>query len=241
MSRFLSLAAVLLLLVGGLPVHAQEADTSATDTSATDTSTVETPTPDTSVTDTSVADTTAAEPMAADTTQAEAVPADTVQADSLAADSAVVAETVDLSPQELAREAAESWLTMIDSSEFGRSWDAATPSFQDGRTREQWISQATQAREQLQALQSRQLRSTQYRDSTARLPGGPVAVLQYYSKFNGGTTLEAVITTRPDSIWRVAGYRVVPAPDSVTAPDSVAVPDSTQAPSDTTEAATSPE
>lgn len=227
MSRFLPLAAICLLLLGGGPVHAQEVDSTMADSSATDTS---------------ATDATPANPMAADTAQAEAVPADTVQADSLAVDSArVAADTVDLSPRELAQEAAESWLTMIDSSEFGRSWDAATPSFRSGRTREQWISQATQAREQLQTLQSRQLRSSQLRDSTAQLPGGPVAVLQYVSRYNGGRTLEAIITTRPDSIWRVAGYRVVPAPDSVTAPDSVAVSDSTQVPSDTTEAATAPE
>jgi hypothetical protein len=239
MRRLLTLSALLVLLIGGLPAHAQEADTSATDTTMTDPS----------VSDPSAADTTAGEPMTADTSETTAR-ADSAQADTtqtVTADSVDIAETDDsardvadtaaaTSPEERARATAESWLALIDAGEFGERWEAAAPSLQQGLTREQWVARGTRARQQLQALQSREHRSTQYRDSTAQLPGGPVAILQYKSEFDGGSTLEAVVTTQQDSTWRVAGYRVVPAPDSM------AVSDTTQVPSDTTDASeTTPE
>ncbi|HKL88589.1 MAG TPA: DUF4019 domain-containing protein [Salinibacter sp.] len=208
MHRFVPFVFLFLLLIGGSPVHAQEADSSAADTTAMEAGSTDV----------------VPEPRAADTSEALA-PA--------VADSADAGEraTTARSPEARAKAAAESWLSRIDAGEFEESWDLAAPSLREGLSREQWIERGTRVRRQLQSLQSRTLQSSQYRDSTAQDVGdGPVAILQYVAEFDGGTTLEAVITTRRDSTWSVAGYRVVPAPATVT------VPDSTKAPSDSTEA-----
>lgn len=232
------------LLLLTVPAHAQQADTSATDTAATDT-----PATDTSATDTTAVDTTAvdtarttpADTAAADTAMADLPPADTTQApmtpDTLATDTMAVADTAAVDTalsaaarreraKERAQQAAEAWLTLTDAGQFGASWDEAAPSLQRNISREAWKKRGTKARAPLDSLLNRELTRVEYRDSTAQLPGGaPVVALQYRTAFADRSALEAVITTRPDTSWKVAGYRVVKAPA-----DSVQAPDSTQAP-----------
>ncbi len=168
--------------------------------------------------DTSVADTARAPSDTAQVTPENDAPTLTAaQADS-------VARARQQRATDSARAAAEDWLSLTDAGHFDRSWDAADSTLQAGVERESWIDQGRRARARLDTLQSRQLIKTQYRDSTDQRPGGPpVVLLQYASEFGSGSVLEAVVTTHRDTTWTVAGYRVVPAPDSV-----LVQPDSTQ-------------
>lgn len=153
-----------------------------------------------------------------------------VETDSLAADTTeAMSDSASASPahetaKQEAQTAAEEWLSLTDAGKFEESWKAADSTLQKGISRKDWIIQGTRARNQLSDLQSRELTKTQYRDSTAQLStGSPVVILQYASEFEGGSTLEAVIITKQDTTWKVAGYRVIPAP----APDSLEIgPDS---------------
>ncbi len=214
-ARFVVLASVLLVL-GAAPLHAQEtdslaADTAATDTMATDTLTTET---DTAVADTSVTDTMAA----------EAVLPDTIEGDTTAMDSAAVAarrarrdSMIKVRTQE-ARAAVESWLRLTDAGQFDKSWDVADSTLQKSISRENWIDQGRRSRRRLDTMRSRQLTRSVYRDSTDRLPGQqPVILFQYTTEFDRGETVEAIITAKRDTAWKVAGYRVVPSPPSDTA------------------------
>lgn len=75
-------------------------------------------------------------------------------------------------------------------------------------------------RSRLDTVRSRLLTNTEYRDSTALVPGNrPVVLLQYTTTFDRGKTLEALVTAKRDTTWKVAGYRVVAAP----APDTTVV------------------
>jgi hypothetical protein len=198
-----SLPLLFLFLVGS--VQAQEADTSAA-------------VPDPTTADTAMAD----EPLPADTAQT-ATRADTLATDSLAmTDTAAVADTAAMASlsaaeqrtraKEQARTAATSWLALTDAGEFGKSWDAAAPSLQNSISREAWVRRGTQVRSTLDSLRSRTLTRTLYRDSTRQIPDTTAVVaLQYTTEFAGRSVLEAVITTRADTTWKVAGYRVVPA------------------------------
>lgn len=233
-------ALLLPLLVLTLPAHAQQADTSATDMSATDTTEAAPPAVDTArtaSTDTAAADTAMTDTATADTAQAATAP-DTLAADTLSAadtaavDTALSAEARRERAEERAQAAAEAWLSLTDDGQFGESWDEAAASLQSSVSRKVWQERGAQARDSLRSLTDRTLTRTEYRDSTARLPGGtPVVALQYRTEFEGQTALEAVITTKEDAGWKVAGYRAVPIPaDSAQAPsDSVRAPDSTQA------------
>jgi hypothetical protein len=228
-----------------LPTQAQEADTSATDTSD-----VAAPPPDT--TQTLPEDTTTTEPsdttqaaadadttdgMAPSDNMATAADSVTTAADSASAPTDTVATAADSIAVSLppssegeraravkeAQGAAASWLSFTDAGQFGESWDAADSTLKEKISREAWVKQGAQARSRLDSLLFRTLTRLQYRDSTAQLPTrGPTVALQYRSEFEGGSVLEAVITTKQDDAWKVAGYRIVPAPPSAQASDSTA-------------------
>jgi cell division septation protein DedD len=228
------LVAVLALPLLLLPAaaQAQEADTTeaappAADTAATDTAPADTAAADTAAaaTDPPTPGADTADPSDADTTAARA---DAPATDTLSAAARRERAT------EQARAAASSWLSLTDAGQFGPSWDAAAPTLQNGIPRADWIERGTQMRNQLDTLTARTLTRTEYRDSTRQIPGGqPVVALQYRTEFANGSVLEAVITTKPDTAWTVAGYRVVPNPDSVRAADTTqaqAEPDTTQSP-----------
>jgi len=201
MRRLPTSFAVLLwaLLLGPLPAPAQQADTTA-------------------------ADPTAGDPLRAPAdsaaqARADSLAADTLAADSLAADS-LVADTAGVDStalrkrraREAARTAAEEWLTLIDDGDFEESWAAADSALRARISRADWADQGIRARVWLDTLRTRRLRRAQYRDSTARLPGGhPVVLLEYASEYATGQAREAVITTKRDTTWAVAGYRVVSA------------------------------
>ena len=177
------------------PLYAQEADTTEADTTT--------------------ADTTAVESGAADTTEATA---DTLQqtTDTRTGDPAVGRATPDAATERQATDAAtksaEEWLALTDAGEFGESWDAADSTLQAQISREDWIDQGRRAHSRLDTLHSRTLSSTQYRQSVPQIDGQqPVVILLYDSEYDAGATREAVITTRRDSGWKVAGYRVIPA------------------------------
>ena len=181
--------------------------------------------------------------MAADTTMLTDAAPDTLSATERRAQA-----------REAARAAADSWLSLTDAGQFGESWDAAAPVLKEGISREQWVQRGTRVRNRLRALETRTLTRTRYRDSTRQIPGGqPVVALQYQAQFEGQSVLEAVITTKQEGDWAVAGYRIVPNPDSTQTPDSTQAPsspesvqapdsmraaprpDSAQAPPDTTQ------
>lgn len=204
--------AACLLAVGVVPLHAQETDTSATDTVA-----VDEVRPDT--TDRDTTDTVAADTVSGDTTRAAA--ANPRRADSLAA----IRDSMQARRDSLvevrktqARTAAEDWLALIDAGQFKESWDVADTTLQKGVSREDWDDQGRRARGRLDTLRRRTLTRAVYRDSTTQIPGGhPVVFFQYETAFDLGEMLEAVVTTRRDTAWRVAGYRVVPFPDTTQA------------------------
>ncbi|PSQ96815.1 MAG: hypothetical protein BRD55_05955 [Bacteroidetes bacterium SW_9_63_38] len=223
------------MLTGVAPLYAQEADTTATDPAATDTTAAETTTADTTVTDTTVTDTTRT-----DTITTEAARPDTATINSAAArrraqrrtkaDSLadVVSRRVTARRDSLierqkaatagARSAAEDWLALTDAGRFDESWRAADSTLQARISRELWIDQGRRVRSRLDTVRSRLLARTQYRDSTALVPGNqPVVLLQYATTFDRGRTLEAVVTTKRDTTWKVASYRVVAAPDTAVA------------------------
>jgi hypothetical protein len=110
-----------------------------------------------------------------------------------------------------AREAAASWLALVDDDQFGESWDAAAGVLQQRIRREEWVRQARQLRDTTKALTTRRLATTQYRDSLRRAPAdGPFVLLKYRSTFAAGRFEELLLTVRQDKAWTVAGYQVTP-------------------------------
>ena len=222
MLRFAFLAALLIAVAGGPPAQAQQADTTITDTTATDTTALD-PTAD------RVADSTGAGTDTTMRARADSVAADTV---ATGPGSAAYRRT---QAKQAAQTAAEDWLALIGDGAFEESWAAADSTLRAGISQEDWADQGIRARHQLDTLRARRLTRAQYRDSTTQLGGGhPVVTLQYASEYAKGRAREAVITTKRDTAWTVAGYRVVSARG-----DSLQVrPDTTRR--DTTRRASAP-
>lgn len=219
-TRLVVLASCFLVL-GTAPLHAQETDSLATDTA-------DAPTP---ATDTSVTDTMAAETVMPDTTEGDTMGVDTTatyKARRKAIRQARRDSLIEVRTQQ-ARTAAESWLTLTDAGRFDESWDAADSTLQKSISRENWIDQGRRSRNRLDTMRSRKLARSVYRDSTDLFPGQrPVVTFQYTTEFDRGKTLEAVVTAKRDTAWKVAGYRVVPAPSPDTARADTTEADTTE-------------
>lgn len=199
--RFVAVAVgVLSLLIITGPVMAQDADSTVAPGD-----TVDTP-----------ADTT---DLPTDTTDGRA-PSDTTMGPAAQGDSTALAPdsaralTPELAKQQ-ARAAAAAWLEHVDAGQFGTSWDSAATHLQNAVPRAEWIGRGQEARSDLRGLESRGLENITFRDSVAQIPGGqPVVTMEYNSTFEEESVKEAIVMTRQDSDWRVAGYRVVAAQDS---------------------------
>jgi hypothetical protein len=109
-----------------------------------------------------------------------------------------------------AQRAADQWLQLVDSGQYGLSWDGAAALFKGAIGRDQWIAAVTGARRPLGPLKERKLQSA---TATRTLPGAPdgdYVVLQYETSFeNKPRAVETVTPMREaDGQWKVSGYYV---------------------------------
>ncbi len=110
-----------------------------------------------------------------------------------------------------AREVTQQWLALADAGDFGQSWDEGATMMQSQITREAWVEQGKEAKDKLEALQSRQFTRAQYRDSLQQAPSdGPFVLLTYRAEFEAGAFEEAILTVKEGDQWKVAGYQVSP-------------------------------
>jgi hypothetical protein len=121
-------------------------------------------------------------------------------------------------PEDAAQAAADSWLGIVDSGNYGGSWDAAARLLRASASQATWAQTVEGLRAPLGALKSRTVKS---RGLTEKPPmaftvGGKVfswtagkyVVVQYDSAFAGrGATETVVVMGEPDG-WRVASYSV---------------------------------
>jgi hypothetical protein len=107
-----------------------------------------------------------------------------------------------------ARQAAESWLALVDAGKYGESWDHAAAYFKANVPKEKWEQMMTGARKPLGAAKSRDLATATYTKQLPGAPDGEYVVIQFNSSFeNKKTALETVTPTMDkDGKWRVSGY-----------------------------------
>jgi hypothetical protein len=113
-------------------------------------------------------------------------------------------------PIPVAEVAAESWLSLVDSGEYARSWDQAAEFFRSKVTKPQWEEMLGTVRSPLGKVNSRKLASAR---SVKELPNAPKAdyvVIQYATSFaNLPSAIETVVPMLDkDGRWRVSGYFV---------------------------------
>jgi hypothetical protein len=115
-------------------------------------------------------------------------------------------------PEELAQTAAEAWLKIADSGNYGSSWDEAASMFKSGVPKEGWIAALSKARSPQGALNSRTLVS---RRTTLTLPGAPAGtyvVVRFAAAFEHSPKMAetVILVLDADRGWRIVGYTVTP-------------------------------
>lgn len=106
--------------------------------------------------------------------------------------------------------AAESWLRIVDSGEYGKSWDQSAELFRNAVSQAEWKQSLDAARRPFGELASRKLKSTRFATSLPGAPDGEYVVIQFEASFeNKRTSVETVTPMRDkDGQWRVSGYYI---------------------------------
>ena len=113
-------------------------------------------------------------------------------------------------PEQLAQQSAEAWLALVDSGNYGESWEQAAQFFKAAVNKEQWQSALRASRDPLGKLLFRKLKSATFTKTLPGAPDGEYVVITYESSFEHKQS--AVETVTPmldkDGKWRVSGYYI---------------------------------
>ncbi|NNG41913.1 DUF4019 domain-containing protein [Pseudoalteromonas sp. NEC-BIFX-2020_002] len=103
--------------------------------------------------------------------------------------------------------AATSWLEIVDSANYAKSWHQADPYFQANVTTQLWVSKLTEVRRSLGAVKSREGVNRQTFTSLPELPSGEYVMLQFQTDFeNRKESLESITMKKSAEQWQVIGY-----------------------------------
>jgi Protein of unknown function (DUF4019) len=109
---------------------------------------------------------------------------------------------------QLAQQSAEKWLALIDSGEYGESWQEAAELFKSRVTKDQWQNALKTTRLPLGKLQSRKVKSTTETKTLPGAPDGQYVVIRYDSSFEQKQSAVETVTAmmEKDGAWRISGY-----------------------------------
>jgi hypothetical protein len=107
-----------------------------------------------------------------------------------------------------AQQAAREWLTLIDNSHFGESWEQAASYFKNAVSRDKWIQDMQSYRHPLGKLLSRSVKSSRFTTSAPGAPDGQYVIIQFNAVFENKRSAVETITPMldKDNHWRISGY-----------------------------------
>jgi hypothetical protein len=112
--------------------------------------------------------------------------------------------------EKMAVEVSNSWLLLIDGSQYADSWKTAAAFFKNSISKEQWAQSLNAVRKPLGKAIKRNVKSKQYTTSLPGAPDGEYVVIQYETVFeNKKSSIETVTPMMDkDGKWRVSGYYI---------------------------------
>lgn len=104
--------------------------------------------------------------------------------------------------------AAESFLLLLDTGQYGQSWDSAASLFKKQIPKESWMQQVSGLLPAVGMVKNRIITSAEFRTELPGAPDGEYVVIQYRSSFaNKESAIETVTPMLDqDGQWRVSGY-----------------------------------
>jgi hypothetical protein len=104
--------------------------------------------------------------------------------------------------------AAERWLTLVDTGKYSESWQEAAEYFRNAVEPDQWEQMLQSVRTPLGKMISRKLKTKTYKTALPGTPDGQYVVIQFETSFQNKKS--AIETATPmfdkDGRWRVSGY-----------------------------------
>ncbi len=106
--------------------------------------------------------------------------------------------------------AAENYLILLDTGQYGQSWDTSSSFFRSQVPKETWINQISAVRSQLGDIKKRTIKSAQYMTQLPGAPDGEYVVIQYDTSYDKKANSTETITPMldKDGTWRVSGYYI---------------------------------
>lgn len=109
--------------------------------------------------------------------------------------------------EEAAVKAATEWLKLVDTGQFGKSWDECAPLFREKVTRQTWIENLPKNRAAHGAFKSRAFSAVAPRTSLPGAPDGEYVMVRFLTDFEKTTAVEELVTmTFVGGAWRPIGY-----------------------------------
>ena len=105
---------------------------------------------------------------------------------------------------------ANAWLVLVDSGDYGLSWENAATYFKMAVKKTQWEQTAKAVREPLGEVVTRSFKSATYAKSLPGAPDGKYVVIQFTSSFRHKADATETVTPilDKDGQWRVSGYYI---------------------------------
>ncbi len=123
---------------------------------------------------------------------------------------AATVTSADSDPTAEAVAASREWLSVVDSGQYGSSWDDAAALFKQHISKAQWERAVGDVRKQTGAPKTRELESAKPAHQLPGVPDGDYVVIVFHSSFAAAPVATETITPMRDADghWRVAGYYV---------------------------------
>ncbi len=102
--------------------------------------------------------------------------------------------------------AAKEWLKLIDSEEFGTSWDQASLLVKDTVTRDEWIMTMNSLTKQYAMRVDRKTDGVTWLTVLPGAPESDYCEVRFFSEMDGREVHETITMQKADEEWLVAGY-----------------------------------
>ena len=110
-----------------------------------------------------------------------------------------------------AEQAAQTWLALVDSGNYGESWQQAAPFLQAKISKQDWQSTLDKTRSPLGTANHRTLARSAYQTDLPNAPKGEYVIVQYKTALAAGMFVETLtLQLGSGGKWRVAGYFIKP-------------------------------
>jgi hypothetical protein len=108
------------------------------------------------------------------------------------------------------QETAVAWLDLLDSGQYGASWDQAAAQLQHAVSRPDWETALRIRRAPLGPVMARRLKWANYAESLPTPQSGQYVVLEYETRFENKASAVETVTPVQDShgVWKVGAYHI---------------------------------